>query len=356
MDIKQRIAELEQEIRETPYHKGTEHHIGKLRARIAKLEDEMIERTSRRGGGGGNGYAVKKAGDATVVLVGPPSVGKSTLLNALTNAKSPVAPYSFTTVSVIPGMMRYHDASIQLLDVPGLIQGAASGKGRGKEVLSVVRGSDLIIFITEVGKEDAFGLMENELYSAGVRVNQISPNIRVEKKVSGGIFVKRGVGQTLSIQTIIDVAQEFGLRNAEITVKENVDMDRLIDGFAKNRVFIPALFAINKIDVQKDQYEDTNRKIIPVSAQEKVNLDKLRQTVWENLGFVRVYLYNTVKKRNEPVIAKQGQTLKDLMQKLGEHIAQRYTQAKISGPGSKFSGQTVSLTTRLVEGMVVTFI
>lgn len=178
-DINEQILSIEKEIRETPYHKGTEHHIGILRARIARLKDKQIDAESRKGGGGGGGYSVKKQGDATIVLVGPPSAGKSTLINRLTNAQSKVAPYAFTTVSVIPGMMVYKNARIQILDVPGLIQGAEEGKGRGREVLSVVRGADLLVIISDAKRLSAFDTITAALERNGIRINKEKPKVLV---------------------------------------------------------------------------------------------------------------------------------------------------------------------------------
>jgi ribosome-interacting GTPase 1 len=128
MGLEDEIEAIREEIRETPYNKSTEAHIGRLKSKLAEKK-EQLERQSSSGGGAG--YAVQKTGDATVALVGFPSVGKSTLLNALTNADSEVGAYEFTTLSVNPGMLQYRGANIQLLDVPGLIEGAAGGRGRG---------------------------------------------------------------------------------------------------------------------------------------------------------------------------------------------------------------------------------
>ena len=114
--IKMKISRVEKEIRDTPYDKSSEHHHGVLKAKLARLKDELEGGNGNGGGGGGVGYAIKHSGDASVVLVGLPSVGKSTLLNKVTNAESKVGNYDFTTLGVVPGMMEYKGVKIQILD------------------------------------------------------------------------------------------------------------------------------------------------------------------------------------------------------------------------------------------------
>eukprot|EP01084_Bolivina_argentea_P175692 304197_1 len=106
-------------------------HLGLLKAKLAKLKRELIEGDGKGGGGGGKGagFDVHKTGDARVGLIGFPSVGKSTLLNKLTSTFSEVAAYEFTTLTCVPGIIKYKGAKIQLLDLPGIIEGAKDGKG-----------------------------------------------------------------------------------------------------------------------------------------------------------------------------------------------------------------------------------
>ena len=146
-DFASKITKLEEEIRTTPYHKGTEHYIGRLKAKIAKLKQQEEKITKA---GGRFGFIPKKAGDATIVLIGPPSVGKSTLLNKLTKAHARAKSWPFTTLTVVPGMMEYQGAKIQIFDLPGIVSGAAIGVGRGKEVLSATRSADLLILMVDL--------------------------------------------------------------------------------------------------------------------------------------------------------------------------------------------------------------
>ena len=355
-DIGQQIEEIEKEIRETPYHKGTEHHIGKLRAKLAKLKDRLLETGGKKGGGGGGGYAVRKEGDATVVLIGPPSSGKSTLINKITNAESKVAPYAFTTVSVIPGMLRYKDAYIQILDVPGLLEGAKEGKGRGKEVLSVARASDLLLIMVDVERKKSLAKLTAELEGAGIRVNGTTPNVLIDKKAGGGIIIHSNVKQDISKETIKEVAMEFGAKNAEITIKEKTSLDRLIDAFSQSRVYLPALFIVNKIDESPNS--DFDKDILGISAETGEGVRELKEAIWKKLGLIRVYLVRPDENPslNHPIIAKKGETIGNVAVKIGSDFAEGKKLAKIWGPSARFPGQEVSLSTPVQEGMQIRFI
>ncbi len=358
MNPDQQIKAIEEEIRKTPYHKGTERHIGMLRARIAVLKDKQIESQSK-GGGGGGGYAVKKQGDATVVLVGPPSAGKSTLINALTNAESKVAPYAFTTVSVIPGMMHYRHANIQILDVPGLIEGAEEGKGRGREVLSVVRGADLLVLITDLQRPHVHKNIVAALERNGIRVNKRPPKIRIEKRLNGGLSIQSNIRQELDRETIKDVISQMGVKNADIYLDERITLDELIDSLSRNRVYSPAIFVYNKADLDGGTHKQVeDRKVLLISAENGKGLEEFKEDIWAALGFITVFLVKPGEDPSEknPMVTKAGSLLRDLVEEIGGDFAQSKTGAKLWGPGAKYPGQEVSLSYPTKDGMYVRFI
>ena len=131
LSLQEQIQELEEQISKTKYNKRTESAVGLLKAKLAMLKERAEQRSSIGKGKGDDRYSVRKTGDGTAVLLGFPSVGKSTLLNSITNAKSDIAAYAFTTLRAIPGLMEHKHAKIQIVDVPGIVSGAASGRGRG---------------------------------------------------------------------------------------------------------------------------------------------------------------------------------------------------------------------------------
>ncbi len=357
MTIDEQIEQIEETLRKTPHHKATNGFIGAMRAKISRLKDREIEQAGKKGGGGG-GYQVKKQGDATVVLIGPPSAGKSTLINKLTNAESKVAPYAFTTVTVIPGMLKYNEAYIQILDIPGLITGAKEGKGRGKEVLSVARGADLLIVMTDVKRVPAFAGMVNELIGAGIRINEEPPKVIIEKKISGGLDVFSNIKQDIDKETIKDIAREYGINNGTITLQENITMERLFDAFSQNRAYIPTIWVVNKVDEEPNYKDQIDGEYVAISADKGVGIDELIKEMWKALRFVTVYLVKPEEEigKGSPIIMKEGDTLKNVAEKIGPDFAASKKVVKIWGTGAKFPGQEMSFDTKIQEGMQIRFL
>ena len=361
--IEDRIKAVEDEIQRTPYNKATQHHIGKLKAKLAKLKAEAQKRLAARGGGG-PGYAVKKSGHATVAIVGYPSVGKSTLLNQITDAESPVGTYYFTTLDVIPGVMHYKGAQIQVLDMPGLIRGASKGRGRGREVISVARNSDLILLMIDVFETNISVLLD-ELNQSGIRLNQHPPDIVVSKTSRGGVTVSSTVKLThMTEDTIADMLREFGHLNAEIVVRENITEDQLVDVLAGNRIYIPSFIVINKVDLVTNEYLKNIEErlkgwlVVPVSAMKGTGLDTLKNGIYDELKFIRVFLKPQGKDADlaEPLIVRQGATVENVCETIHRDFRRKFRYANVWGDSAKFPGQTVGLNHILHDEDVLTLV
>jgi uncharacterized protein len=358
--LEEQIAEVEEELRTTSYNKATQLHIGRLKAKLAVLR---LERETRaRGKGGGVGYGVRKSGHATVGLVGYPSVGKSTLLNRLTAAESETGAYDFTTVSIIPGMLRWGGASIQILDMPGLVPGAARGRGRGREVLSVVRSVDLVLFLIDPEHPDLRALVR-ELEGAGVRINGRPPKIVLQRGDRGGLTVSSTVRLShLAGGLALPIAREFGVHNGSIVFREDATADQLIDALAGNRVYLPALLVVNKSDLlSAEERAQLVRELRPfepifVSAKEAVGLETLVERIGRALRFIRVYVKPPGRPpdRDEPVILRQGDTVAGLLHRLPGELDRTFRAAQIWGPSARFPGQTVGRDHPLADEDVVT--
>ena len=117
MGILEKIKDIELEISRTQKNKASEYLLGILKAKLARYRAQLLEGPKGKGSGGGDGFDVTKAGDARVAMIGFPSVGKSTLLNKLTETESATAAYEFTTLTCIPGVLKassYHSVDINL--------------------------------------------------------------------------------------------------------------------------------------------------------------------------------------------------------------------------------------------------
>ena len=358
----ERIKEIDEELAKTQYNKNTQHHIGRLKAQLARLRDAIELRRSK--GPKTAGYAVRKSGHATVALVGFPSVGKSTLLNKITNAQSAVAEYKFTTLTVVPGVMEYRGAKIQILDLPGLIKDASKGKGRGREVLSVVRSADMILLMIDVFETNIQVLVE-ELKTANLRLNQRPPDIVVAKKNRGGIIVNFTTKQSVMDEDLVkDMMNEYGHTNADVVIRDDIDEDQLIDYISGNRLYIPAIAVINKTDLVNETYLKLIQKrlkewkIVPIAAEKDIGLEKLKEDIYNALKFIRIYMKPQGKEADmvEPLVIKDGSDIGMICDSIHREFRKNFRYAQIWGKSARFPGQIVGLDHRVVDQDIVTII
>lgn len=358
----EQIREIEEEIKNTPYNKKSQHHIGLLKAKMARLRLETEKR--RSASGGGDGYGVRKSGNATVALVGFPSVGKSTVLNRITNAESEVGAYDFTTLTVIPGLLEYQGARIQVLDLPGLIRDASKGKGRGREVMSVVRASDLLLLMVDV-YENNISVLTNELFLSGIRVNSRPPNVTIARKSRGGISVSYTITDpTLGERDVKGILSEFGFYNADVVIREDVDADGLIDVITANRTYVTAFACINKVDlVDATTVKKLMKKLsrfdpVPISAEKGNGLEELKKKIYDSLRFVRVYMKPPGREADmkEPLLIKGGSTVSDVCEMLHRDLRRKFRYALIWGPSSRFPGQTVGANHIMMDGDILSIV
>mmetsp|Transcript_18468 Transcript_18468/g.45333 ORF Transcript_18468/g.45333 Transcript_18468/m.45333 type:complete len:370 (-) Transcript_18468:203-1312(-) len=360
----EKIKEIEEEMARTQKNKATSAHLGMLKAKLAKLKRELI---APSGGGGktGEGFDAKKAGDARVGLVGFPSVGKSTLMSKLTGTESLAAAYHFTTLTCIPGTYKYKGCKIQLLDLPGIIEGAKDGKGRGRQVIGVARTCNIILIVLDASQPMTHKLLiEKELEGFGIRLNKERPNIRFTRRHKGGItYSTIGCKLThLDKKTITAVCREYRCSNAEICFKQDATVDELIDVVEGNRVYTPCIYVLNMIDKITIEELDLLSQVphyVPISGGHGWNFDLLREKIWEYLDYIRIYTKprGQIPDYSSPVVIPRGNaTVEKFCLRIHKHLLAQFKNALVWGTSAKHNPQRVGKDHVLADEDVVQII
>ncbi|EHR78863.1 gtp1/obg family GTP-binding protein [Thermococcus litoralis DSM 5473] len=361
--IPEKIRALEKMYATVPKHKGTEKLRLQIKRKLAELRKELEKQQSQRKGGGYS-FSVKKEGAAQIVLAGLPNVGKSSLLKVLAGVDVDVADYPFTTVEPIPGMMKHKDVQIQLVEVPGLIEGAALGKGMGTQLLSVIRNADAIAIVVDLS-QDPIKQMEiilKEFERAGIKINKRKPKVEIKRMPMGGIVIN---GQDLiqgDISEVMKMLREEGIHSAEITVKEPVTLEEFSDALDESLVWRKAIIIANKGDApgSKENYEKLVKaygdrfKIVPVSAKKMANIETLKEELYELAGIIRVFTKSPGEEPAYPPIAlKKGSTVLDVAERIHKDFAKNFKYARVWGKSAKFPGQRVGPDHVLEDGDIV---
>jgi ribosome-interacting GTPase 1 len=244
--------------------------------------------------------------------------------------------------------MEYNNAQIQIFDIPGIITGAAGGKGRGKEILSVARTADLIIVVLDTLNPQHLNVILKELDNVGVRPNQTKPDVRIKKTRKGGVNVSTTVPLTyLDEKTIRSIINEYGIHNADVLFRDDVTIDQFIDVIEDNKSYVPMMILLNKVDlVDLDYLKELQKEIpefIPISADKKLNIDALKEEIFDRVDLIRVYLKPQGRKADmeDPLVIRRGSTVIDACEKLHREFVKNFRHAKIWGTSVKFPGQKV---------------
>lgn len=361
--LQEKLDTLQAEYSKTKYNKHTNKYLGILRHKMAMLRRALAEKKSKKG----QGFAVRKSGDATVVLVGFPNAGKSSLLNKLTGVDSKVAAYAFTTLDVIPGMLNYSGASIQILDVPGIIEGAHLGKGAGTQVASVMRIADLLMFVVDATAPDQVYELISELSLLDIKVNKEKPHVLIEKKETGGIMIEDNGHKIPDRKDVAAVLNETGMYNGKIIFYSSIDIDELINLIIDNAVYVRAIVALNKIDLVgkaradslvRDLEAKLKTKVVPVSATTAHNLEELKATIFGNLGIMKIYMKpkDGPTDYSKPFVLKQGGTVMDVAKGLHSKAAKNLKCAYVTGSSARFGNQKVGGEHVLQDSDVLTLV
>lgn len=361
MGVIDRIKDIEFEMSRTQKNKATEYHLGRLKARLSQLRALlMAEAAAGKGKGGSEGFDVVKTGDARVAMIGFPSVGKSTLLSTLTSTKSEAAAYEFTTLTCIPGVLEYKDANIQLLDLPGIIEGAAKGRGRGRQVIAVARGSDMVLMVLDASKADVQKrLLTKELESVGIRLNKKPPDIQIKIKKVGGVSLNGMCDLThVDINMVRNIMQIYRIHNADILFREDYTVDDFIDVVEGNRRFVPCLYVVNKIDTISLNEVDRmahKRHTVVISCSWKMNLEYMLDCLWDHLDFIRIYTKPRGRRPDftKPLILPRGSTVESVCNSIHKDFANKFKYAIVWGRSVKHQPQRVGIKLKINDEDVV---
>ncbi len=256
------------------------------------LTSEIEETRVRSSAVHRDSIAVRREGAAQIALVGPPNVGKSSILQALSEIQIKTGDYAFTTLRPIPALTRIGGVLVQLVEIPGLIEGATADRGGGRALLGVLRFADAIVYCTRadgdpealrpVIREIELAEIEKPAFLAATRADEAGPEA---------------------------------------------------------------------IDLLRTAYPDLD--VVPVSIIDEASLVAFSDAVWRMTGLIRVRLRSNGRTDDEPVALVDGSTVADVADSIHHDLAAQFEGAKVWGPSARFEGQRVGREHVVQDGDIV---
>ena len=290
----ERIATIRGLLEELPGYRNGPY------ADLRKWLEGELERTRVRGKVlHRDSLQVRREGAAQIALVGPPNAGKSSLLQALSDIQIKTGDYAFTTLRPVPALTRIGGVLVQLVEIPGLIEGAHEDCGGGRALLGVLRNADAIVYCRAANDAtDAIDVVRSEVAAAGIDKPSLVALTKVDELADAA------------------GASESVVDNACVTSTQ-------------------ALSAL------------------PVSVLDDASLDRLREAIWSLTGLIRVFPRRDGEVDEEPFALPAGATVAEMADRVHHELAESCTGARVWGESARFAGQRVGRRHVLADGDVV---
>jgi small GTP-binding protein len=255
---------------------------------LAEIEDTRVRSNAVHR----DSIAVRREGAAQIALVGPPNVGKSSLLQALSEIQIKTGDYAFTTLRPVPALTRIGGVLVQLVEIPGLIEGAADDRGGGRALLGVLRFADAIVYCGRAdGDPHDLAIVRAEVAAAGIEKPSLVAATRADEAPPGAI-------------------------------------ERLATA-------MPDL------------------ELVPVSILDESSLEAIRAAIWRLTGLIRVRLRTNGVTEDEPIALEPGATVADVADWVHHDLAASFSGARVRGPSARFDDQRVGRDHVVADGDVV---
>ncbi|HXU86597.1 MAG TPA: GTPase [Verrucomicrobiae bacterium] len=255
---------------------------------LAEIEDTRVRSNAVHR----DSIAVRREGAAQIALVGPPNVGKSSLLQALSEIQIKTGDYAFTTLRPVPALTRIGGVLVQLVEIPGLIEGAADDRGGGRALLGVLRFADAIVYCGRAdGDPHDLAIVRAEVAAAGIEKPSLVAATRADEAPPGAI-------------------------------------ERLAAA-------MPDL------------------ELVPVSILDESSLEAIRVAIWRLTGLIRVRLRTNGVTEDEPIALEPGATVADVADWVHHDLAASFSGARVRGPSARFDDQRVGRDHVVADGDVV---
>jgi uncharacterized protein len=256
------------------------------------LTSEIEETRVRSSAVHRDSIAVRREGAAQIALVGPPNVGKSSILQAISEIQIKTGDYAFTTLRPIPALTRIGGVLVQLVEIPGLIEGANEDRGGGRALLGVLRFSDAIVYCARLdGDPEALRPVITEVELAGIEKPAFLAATRADEAAPGDLETLRAAYPNLAV--------------------------------------------------------------VPVSVIDEASLAAFSDAVWQMTGLIRVRLRSNGVTDEEPLALEDGSTVADVADSVHHELGESFTGARVWGPSARFEGQRVGREHVVRDGDVV---